>query len=58
MIDTLFPTGWWHYLAGGLSIGLGVALLFTFTSRLAGMSSVFSSSWSFVSLRPFFRQPR
>lgn len=58
MIATLFPLGWAHYLAGGLIIGLGVALLYVTTGRLAGMSSVFSSSWSFVSQRPFFQQAR
>lgn len=54
----LFPLGWVHYLGGGLLIGLAVALLYVATGRLAGMSSVFSASWSFVSTRPFFRQPR
>ena len=58
MIDTLFPLGWIHYLSGGVFIGLGVALLWIATGRLAGMSSVFSSSWSFVSRRPYFQQPR
>lgn len=58
MISNLFPLGWWHYLAGGLVIGVGVALLYLATGRLAGMSSVFTSSWSYVSMRPVFRQPR
>lgn len=57
-METFFPLGWQHYLAGGLVIGCGVALLYAFTGRLAGMSSVFSSTWSFVLDRPFFRQPR
>jgi uncharacterized membrane protein YedE/YeeE len=58
MIEHLFPLGWQHYLAGGLVIGCGVALLWVTTGRLAGMSSVFSSTWSFVSRRPYFQQPR
>jgi len=58
MISTLFPLGWQHYLAGGLVIGLGVALLYIATGRLAGMSSVFTSSWSYVSSRPAFQQAR
>ncbi|WP_374370182.1 YeeE/YedE family protein [Piscinibacter sp.] len=58
MLSSLFPLGWAHYLAGGLVIGAGVALLYVATGRLAGMSSVFSSSWSFVSARAVFRQPR
>ncbi len=58
MLSSLFPLGWAHYLAGGLFIGLGVALLYVATGRLAGMSSVFTSSWSFVSARAAFQQPR
>ena len=55
---TLFPLGWQHYLLGGLFIGAGTALLFVFTGRIGGMSSVFSSTWSFVVQRPFFQQAR
>lgn len=55
---SLFPNGWQHYLLGGLSIGAGAALLFALTGRIGGMSSVFSSTWSFVFNRPFFQQPR
>lgn len=58
MIASLFPLGWGHYLAGGLCIGLGVALLYVATGRHAGMSSVFSSTWSYVSARAVFQQPR
>lgn len=57
-MTTLFPLGWAHYLAGGLCIGLGVALLYLTTGRLAGMSSVFTSTWSYVSARPAFQQMR
>ncbi len=58
MIDILFPLGWQHYLAGGLVMGIGVALLYVATGRLAGMSSVFTSTWSYVSKRPVFQKPR
>jgi len=54
----LFPLGWSHYLLGGLSIGAGVALLFVLTGLVGGMSTVFSSTWSFVLRRPFFQQER
>jgi uncharacterized protein len=54
----LFPLGWQHYLLGGLVIGTGVALLFALTGLIGGMSTVFSSTWSFVSRRPFFQQSR
>jgi uncharacterized protein len=56
--DTLFPLGWSHYLLGGLVIGAGVALLYLFNGWVGGMSTVFSSSWSFVSRRAFFQQAR
>ena len=57
-IDTLFPFGWQHYLLGGLTIGAGVALLYLFNGWVGGMSSVLSSTWSFVSRRAFFQQAR
>jgi uncharacterized membrane protein YedE/YeeE len=57
-LDTLFPFGWQHYLLGGLTIGAGVALLYLFNGWVGGMSSVFSSTWSFVSRRAFFQQAR
>jgi uncharacterized membrane protein YedE/YeeE len=56
--DTLFPFGWQHYLLGGLTIGAGVALLYLFNGWVGGMSTVFSSTWSFVSRRSFFQQAR
>ena len=55
---SLFPLGWQHYLLGGVCIGAGVALLFVLTGLVGGMSSVFSSTWSWVVQRPFFQQPR
>ncbi len=54
----LFPFGWQHYLLGGLLIGTGVALLFVLVGLVGGMSTVFSSTWSFVIPRPFFQQAR
>lgn len=53
-----FPHGWQHYLLGGVLIGSGVALLFAFTGLVGGMSSVFSSTWSFVLRWPYFQQAR
>jgi hypothetical protein len=58
LLTTLYPLGWQHYLLGGLSIGAGTALLFVLTGRIGGMSTVFSSTWSFVLQRPFFQQAR
>lgn len=57
-LDTLFPLGWQHYLLGGLLVGLGTALLFVFTGRVGGMSTVFSSSWSWLVQRPYFQAAR
>jgi len=55
---SFFPMGWQHYLLGGTLIGAGVALLFVTTGMVGGISSVFSSTWSYVLQRPFFQQPR
>lgn len=58
LFNSPFPLGWQHYLLGGLSIGAGVALLFVTTGRIGGISTVFSSTWSFIVHRPFFQQAR
>ncbi|MES2047441.1 MAG: YeeE/YedE thiosulfate transporter family protein [Pseudomonadota bacterium] len=55
---SLFPLGWQHYLLGGLLIGAGVTVLFVFNGLVGGMSTVFSSSWSYLVQKPFFQQPR
>jgi uncharacterized membrane protein YedE/YeeE len=55
---SLFPLGWQHYLLGGLCIGTAVALLFIGTGLVGGMSTVFSSTWSWAVQRPFFQQAR
>jgi uncharacterized membrane protein YedE/YeeE len=57
-VSSLFPLGWQHYLLGGLVIGSGVALLFVCTGLVGGMSSVFSSTWSYWVQRPYFQQAR
>ncbi|WP_180683948.1 YeeE/YedE family protein [Tepidicella baoligensis] len=56
--SSFFPLGWQHYLGGGLLIGAGTALLFVFTGRVGGMSSVFTTTWSYVVRRPYFQQSR
>jgi uncharacterized protein len=57
-LSALFPLGWQHYLAGGLLLGAAVAMMFILTGRVTGMSTVFTSTWSYVSRAPFFHQPR
>lgn len=56
MIDSFFPQGMLHYLLGGLAIGGAVGLLYLSTGFVGGMSTLFSSTWSFVSRRPCFQQ--
>ena len=58
MIELLFPSGWSHFLGGGLLIGLGVSLMFICTGRIVGLSSFFSSTFSWVSKLPYFSEPR
>jgi uncharacterized protein len=57
-LETLFPNGWSHYLAGGLVIGAGVSLLFIATGLIGGMSTFYSAVWSYVSKQAFFQQAR
>lgn len=57
-MEALFPLGIAQYLVGGICIGLAVSLIFIFTGQVAGMSSVFSSTFSWFSKLPYFQQPR
>lgn len=57
-MDALFPNGWVHYLAGGLLLGIGVSLLFVLTGWIGGMSTLFSSTWSWFSRAPGFADAR
>ena len=57
-MEQLFPLGWAHYLVGGLLLGAGMSLLFVSTGLIGGMSTVFTTVWSFVSQAPYFREER
>jgi uncharacterized protein len=57
-MEALFPHGWVHYLAGGLVMGLAMSLLFAATGLIGGMSTVFTTVWSFFSQAPYFREAR
>ena len=57
-MDAYFPNGWIHYLAGGLLLGAGMSLLFAATGLIGGMSTVFTTVWSFFSQAPYFREAR
>jgi uncharacterized protein len=56
MLDAFFPNGTGHYLIGGLLIGAGVSLVYLLTGYVSGVSTFFSTMWSYVSKAPFFRQ--
>jgi uncharacterized membrane protein YedE/YeeE len=58
MTFALFPNGWTHYLLGGLTIGVGVSLLYLLTGLVGGMSSVYSTTWTYVVRSPFFSQAK
>ncbi|MEN9728185.1 MAG: hypothetical protein RL434_2551 [Pseudomonadota bacterium] len=58
MLESMFPLGITHYLLGGLVIGCGVSLAYLTTGLVTGMSTLFSSVWSFVSRLSFFQEPR
>jgi uncharacterized protein len=49
-----FPLGWKHFLFGGISIGLGVSLLFALTGFIGGISSTYSAAWSWLTRYPYF----
>ncbi len=58
MATEWFPTGWTHYLTGGVVIGVGVSLAFVTAGLITGMSTVFSSTWSWVSRLDYFQRDR
>lgn len=57
-MNDLFPRGVSHYLGGGALLGLAVAFAFGMAGLVAGMSTFFSSTLSWISRAPHFRQPR
>jgi uncharacterized membrane protein YedE/YeeE len=57
MLQLVFPSGWESFLIGGLLIGVGVSLMFICFGRVVGMSSFFSSTWSWASGLTYFQQP-
>jgi uncharacterized protein len=57
-LQAFFPNGWQSYLMGGVFLGCAVTLLFALTGLVGGMSSVFSSTWSYFSDRSYFQQAR
>jgi uncharacterized protein len=57
-MQQFFPHGIQSYLVGGLIIGAAVAFAFAMSGLITGMSTVFTSTWSFFSRLPYFHQQR
>lgn len=53
----LFPRGINNYIVGGLLVGLGISLPFILRGLVAGASTFFTSSWSYVLQGSFFQSP-
>ena len=58
MLETFFPNGPWHYLAGGLLIGSAIGALYLLTGLVGGLSTFFSSTLSWVSRLPSLQQTK
>lgn len=52
----MFPRGVMSYLLGGITIGLGVSLVYILTGLHATQSSLFSSTFSYFSKIPYFNR--
>jgi uncharacterized membrane protein YedE/YeeE len=57
-MEQFFPDGIWHYLIGGLIIGVGVSAIFIITGVRAGASGVFTAAIGYVSAYPYFARFR
>jgi uncharacterized membrane protein YedE/YeeE len=56
MLETLFPLGISHYIIGGLLVGAGISSIYILTGRVAGASTVFTSSLSYFLSGSFFTE--
>lgn len=57
MIEQLFPLGMAQYLVGGFLVGVGIVIPFLLVGLVAGASTVFTSTWSYISEKSFFQSP-
>lgn len=55
MFESLFPLGVNHYVIGGLLVGIGIAIPFIVTGTVAGVSTFFTSTWSYICSGSFFQ---
>lgn len=58
MIEQFFPNGLEHYVIGGILVGMGISLIYILTGLVAGASTFFTSTLSFVSKKPFFQRKK
>ncbi len=56
--EALFPNHIWHYLIGGVFIGLGVSVIYLGTGITAGASTFLESTLSYTSRLPRLQQHR
>jgi len=52
----MFPLGIWHYLLGGLMIGIGVSFIYYTTGIHAGISTCLDSTFSYFSKARYFNK--
>ena len=52
----MFPLGIYHYIIGGLIIGLGVGFIYITTGLHATQSSFFDTTLSYFSNKPYFKK--
>ena len=59
-MESLFPLGIEQYLVGGLLVGLGISFVYIMTGLVSGVSTAFTSTWSFFSrdTTSFFRREK
>jgi len=59
-METLFPLGIEHYIIGGLLVGAGISLVYLLTGLVAGASTIFTSTWSYLITDPtsFFNRDK
>ena len=59
-MESLFPLGIEQYIVGGLLVGLGISFVYITTGLVSGVSTTFTSTWSFFSrdTTSFFRREK
>jgi uncharacterized membrane protein YedE/YeeE len=55
MLETFFPLGITSYALGGLLVGIGIAIPYIFTGLVVGVSSFYTTTWSYLLSGWFFQ---